>query len=200
MIGKRALLSLAALLAAAPLIMSGIAQAQSATPTPKPADPNVLSSNYYSGAGGTLDGTVRTVNSSGAYMCDNFYVSDNDQELRECCACLTTPNGERILSVNNDLTSNPANGVATTDGSVTLLSSLATKTSSGYICAAPSKAVPAPQIAAWETHPDVSGLLTEEEFTPALGTAAEIKDIEAECAAIELVGSGKGVCTCGTGD
>jgi len=198
--GKRAFLTLAAALAAVAFSMSGVALAASptATPTPKPSTPNVLSNNYYSDAGGSPGGTVHVVNNSGSGLCANIYVTDKDQEMKECCACHMSDKSTRILSVNTDLTDNPANGVATTDGSVAILSSAqATSTT----CGDPAKAKGTPQLSGYETHPDAaSSLLTEDEFTPLAGTAAAVADLEAECAAIELIGSGAGVCTCGTGD
>ena len=55
---------------------------------------------------------------------------------------------------------------------------------------------------AWATHPQGTDafFLTEEEFTPVPLAAAALKDLQSECAALELIGSGHGICTCGTGD
>lgn len=200
MIGRRGLIILVALLAAAPLAMSGIASAQAAsptaTPTPKPAS-NSVSSNYYSNAGGFPDGTVRLVNTSGSFLCANIYVTDKDQEMKECCSCPVSNSGTRIISVNTDLTSNPVNGVGTSDGSISVVSSLA---GTGGTCVSAASEKAASQLAAWATHPDASGLLTEDEFALAPApTSAAISGFEKGCAAIALIGSGTGVCTCGSG-
>ena len=198
--GKRMLLTLAAALAVAPLIVSGVAGA-TPTPTPKPTPApvsNVLSNNYFSNAGvsGLPAGQVRIVNNSGGYLCANIYVTDPYQEMIECCACNLSDKATRILSVNTDLTANPGTGVAVSDGSVAIVSGAAT----GSSCGDPATARPAPELSAWETHPQTGGFLTEEEFTPVPLAKAALADLQAECAALELIGSGHGICSCGTGD
>jgi hypothetical protein len=173
------------LLAAAALLLSsyaGVASAQTA-----------YQINYYSNAPSTPDGTVRIINPSGGNLCALIYVTDKDQELRECCGCTLSDRGTRILSVNTDLTLNPANGVPSSDGSVAIVSSASTNCDGK----APK---PTPELAAFETHPQAGGLLTEDEFTPEPLSIAEIQHLAGQCAAIQLVGSGTGVCTCGIGD
>ena len=202
--GKRVLLTLAAALAVAPFIVSGVAGAQpTATPTPTPhptpaPENNELSNNYFSNAGvsGLPAGQVRIVNNSGGYLCANIYVTDPYQEMVECCACNLSDKSTRILSVDGDLTSNPGTGVPVSDGSVAIVSG----TASGSSCGDPAKAKPVPELSAWETHPQTGGYLTEEEFTPVPLAKAALADLQAECAALELIGSGHGICTCGTGD
>jgi len=197
---KRVLLTLATALAAAPFIMSGVAGA-TPTPTPKPTPAptlNVLSNNYFSNAN-TAEapcGQVRIVNNSGSSLCANIYVTDPYQEMSECCSCPLSDKSTRILNINGDLTGNPGTGVTLTTGSIAIVSS------DGVTCGDPAKAKPAPELSAWATHPQGTDafFLTEEEFTPVPLAAAALKDLQSECAALELIGSGHGICTCGTGD
>ena len=194
--GKRVLLTLALALAAAPFIVSGVARAASPTPKPTPAPTqNVLSNNYFSNAN-TADypsGQVRIVNNSGNSLCANIYVTDPYQEMSECCSCSLSDKSTRILSINTDLTDNPGTGVVLATGSIAIVSSAGS-------CGDPAKAKPAPELSAWATHPQTAELLTETEFTPVPLAAAALKDLQSECAALELIGSGHGICTCGTGD
>jgi len=198
--GKRVLLTLALALAAAPFIMSGVAGA-TPTPTPKPTPPpaqNELSNNYFSNANtaGEPLGQVRIVNNSGSSLCANIYVTDPYQEMSECCACNLSDKSTRILSINTDLTDNPGTGVVLTTGSIAIVSG----TASGDTCGDPATAKPKPELSAWATHPQTADLLTEEEFTPVPLATAALADLQSECAALELIGSGHGICTCGTGD
>ena len=194
--GKRVLLTLALALAAAPFIVSGVARAASPTPKPTPAPTqNVLSNNYFSNAN-TADypsGQVRIVNNSGNSLCANIYVTDPYQEMSECCSCSLSDKSTRILSINTDLTDNPGTGVVLATGSIAIVSSAGS-------CGDPAKAKPAPELSAWATHPQTAELLTETEFTPVPLASAALADLQAECAALELIGSGHGICSCGTGD
>jgi len=200
---KKVLLTLAIALIAMPLVGSGIARSEPTppppTPTPKPTPATgELSNNYFSNVGvsGLPSSQVRIVNNSGGYLCANIYVTDPTQEMVECCACNLSDKSTRILSVSTDLTANTGTGVPVTDGSIAIVSG----TASGTSCPDPAKAKPAPELSAWETHPQAGGFLTEEEFTPAPLAPPALKDLQAECAALELIGSGHGICTCGTGD
>ena len=51
-----------------------------------------------------------------------MYVFDNDQQLDECCGCITTPDGLRTFSVTKDLTSNPLIGIVVNNGDVKIVS------------------------------------------------------------------------------
>lgn len=192
-------------LVAATLIGAGTARSQpTPAPTPNPSSgaiQGVLQNTYYANAihataplvtDGGQDSTVRIINDSGEDLCAVIYVVNQDQEMKECCGCPISQGGTRTLSVNNDLTSNPVNGVETTVGSISILSSLAR---------ACDGALPKvkPQLEAYSTHVQNDGSLTEEEFTPLGASIAALAALTTECSAIELIGSGRGVCTCGTG-
>jgi hypothetical protein len=166
-------------------------------------DPDTFKVNYLSHAqSGTPDGTVRITNvgtTAGGNICADIYLFDPNQELSECCSCLETPDGLRTLSVNFDLTLNPVTGRFLSQATIKIVSA---KTSGGA-CPLPTNPVPVAGIHAWATHIQVgeSGpVLTETEFLDSGLSAAELASLGKQCRAIQIVGSGKGVCTCGTGD
>jgi hypothetical protein len=147
---------------------------------------------------GAPDGRVRFTNpgTTSGSICASIFVFNSDEELMECCSCLLIPNGLRKLSVNNDLTSNPLTGVPLTTGSIEIVSSSPV---SGA-CPAPTKMKAVPALRAWATHiQDVSFAVTETASQDATLSADELDNLEAGCHAIQL-GTGSGICTCGTGD
>ena len=166
--------------------------------------PDLLKVNYFSNANtaGAPDGTVQIMNpgSPTGNLCAQIYVSDPDQELTACCACLVTPNGLRTLSVNTDLTSNPLTSVKLTSGSVTIISGY-TSSTFNTTCS-PLNNIVSPTIRAWGTHiyPLGTGYtLTESDYQDrSLGLWND--NLLSECYAIQLDGSGHGTCSCGTGD
>src|SRR5271166_3872572 len=85
----------------------------------------VLSVNYFAnnGVSGAPDATVRITNpgTSNGNLCAMIYVFDNDQQMDECCGCITTPDGLRTLSVTKDLTSNPLVGTVVNHGDIKLV-------------------------------------------------------------------------------
>jgi hypothetical protein len=177
-------------------LFAGYASAAVTTP---PAD--TLKVDYFSGANsGGPDGTVRITNpgTSGGNLCAAIYVYDSFQELSECCSCKVTPNGLLTLSVNTDLTSNPLTGVTLATGSIRIVP---TKVLPSGLCPAlPGTLVPTPTVRAWATHIQTGGAITETASQDATFSAAEQTLLQSDCYAVTLVGSGKGKCTCGTGD
>ena len=173
-------------------------------------DPDTFKVNYFSGAhtAGNPDGTVRITNAgtSGGDECANIAVFDANQEMSECCSCKVTPDGLLTLSVNSDLTGNPLTGVTLTSGIIKILSG---KTFPGGTCEPPIlslaelTAAVAPGIHAWGTH--IQNLSTggyqqsEADFGDAGLSAAELKRLYNGCIAILTVGSGHGICSCGSG-
>ncbi len=156
--------------------------------------------NYFSNANtaGAPDGTVRVTNpgTSGGNLCAQIYVFDPYQELSECCACLVTPNGLLTLSVDKDLTSNPLTGVKLSSGSVEIISGVVP---SNGVCS-PLNGIVSPTIRAWTTHIQNSTYAeTETENSDTQLTEGNVNLLN-DCYAVALVGSGAGVCSCGTGD
>jgi hypothetical protein len=157
---------------------------------------NAVSSGY--------DGTIRLTNPgvttgySDGNLCAMVYVFDRNQELNECCGCTISDNGLRTLSVVNDLTANPLSGKVPVAGSIEIVPS---EPGSNGQCNAGS---PDPNgvILGWETN--VQGMTGAFQVTEMplllvpLGNT-EAKVLASECSMLEQLGSGAGVCTCGSG-
>jgi hypothetical protein len=169
---------------------------------------DVYQLNYYSNRNNSAlaDQTVRLVNpgtegtplSSGhGTICADIYVFDATQEMIECCSCPITANGLLELSILQDLTQNPLTGFpAPNSGVLKILSD------SRQNCNETSPA-PTPKLLAWATHlqqPVVGTFVTTEDaflFSPL--SDAEFSFLGQACAFVQYLGSGKGVCRCGTG-
>ncbi|MGA2414348.1 MAG: hypothetical protein ABSF59_07860 [Candidatus Sulfotelmatobacter sp.] len=173
--------------------------------------PDTLKVDYFANANtaGAPDGTVRLTNpgtieavsKTGGYgntnICAAIFVFDPQQELSECCSCFLSPDGLRTLSVDVDVTGNPLTGVVLTTGLIKVVS---TPTVSNT-CPLPTSLNPTPAIRAWATHIQNSNFaITETASQDATLSSAEVSRLQGECYAINLDGSGKGICTCGTGD
>ncbi len=181
----------------------------------EPAD--TLKVDYFSNANtaGAPDGTLRitypgtvpvpvgdsTASSAVPNVCAYIAVFDSNQEMSECCGCLQTPDGLATLSVNNDLTSNPLTGVKLQTGAIKILS----VTPVNNTCPLPGQpsgtGVITPAIRAWVTHIQNSNFaITETASQNATLSETEANRLGLECASIVVVGSGSGICTCGTGE
>ena len=194
------------ILALAVLVVVGTASAQSfawkakATGSTTTLPGDLLKVNYFSNANtaGAPDGTVRITDPGAPYgnVCAQIYVFDPFQELSECCACLTTPNGLRTLSVNTDLTSNPLTGVVLSQGQVNIVAGVVPPNG---VCS-PLNPVVSPTIRAWGTHIQNGNFAeTETEYSDRqLGFYND--NLLIDCYAVYLVGSGHGLCSCGSGD
>jgi len=157
---------------------------------------DVLKVDYFSNANtaGAPDGTVRLTNpgTSGGSLWAAIYVFDPNQELTECCECYLSPDGLRTLSVNSDLTSNPLTGVTLSTGLIKIVSTAGTN---------PARLAPVAAIRSWATHIQNSNFaVTETASSDATLSATEQNRLNVQCFAIELDGSGHGICSCGTGD
>jgi len=166
----------------------------------EPAD--TLKVDYFSNANtaGAPDGTFRITNpgTAGGNLCAAIYVFDQYQELSECCSCLQTPDGLDTLSVNSDLTDNPLTGVVLSTGVIKLVSTAVKGGSCPYY---PSSLTPTAGLRSWTTHVQNSNYtITETASQDATLSAAEVKRLQGECYAIQLDGSGRGRCYCGSGD
>jgi hypothetical protein len=82
--------------------------------------------DYFSNANtvGAPDATVNVANPglTDGDLCAMIYVFDSREEMNECCGCPVSKNGLRILSVNNDLTSNTLTQVRPHAGVVWIVS------------------------------------------------------------------------------
>lgn len=176
--------------------------------------------NYFAnnGVSGAPDATVRIDNpgspfivsvgggegESGAVdLCAMIYVFDNDQQLTECCGCLLTPDGLRTLSVTHDLTSNPLTSVISNNGVIKIVSALPNP-AGDELCDPDGGNEPVPTIRAWASHIQnkvgAAYPVTETAFTDATLSEPEFGSLNEGCLFVERLGSGKGICSCGTGD
>ncbi len=161
----------------------------------------VLSNSYFdkSNASG-IDANVRVGQSGGGSddICAMVYVFSADQEMSECCGCKITPNGLLTLSLNNDLTSNPLTGKALTRGTVEVVASDVT---ANPTCD-PASLTAKGELTVWTTHIQA---VTVGELPPVAASKSSASPNEAFlppenlCQAIQDLGSGQGICTCGTG-
>ena len=185
--------SVALVIAGLVTIGAGIASAQ-----------DVYKLNYFSnnGVGTAPDATVRIDNPGLTYgnLCAMVYVFDADQQLTECCGCVETHNGLRTLSVRRDLTSNPLTGVLSTNGVIKIVSAAVNNSP----CDPTSNVSPKANIRAWTTHIQnavgTAWPITETEFSDSTLGATELANLQAQCAFVNILGSGHGICSCGTGD
>lgn len=174
--------------------------------------------NYYVGANTptNADGKVRIDNpgaNAGADVCADIYVFDNSEELLECCGCDLTSDDLRVLSINNNLTRNAA--IVPKSGVIEIVSAQQNPNGS-HLCDPTGgntknkivdNIVPTPDVRAFATHIQnpYSGtqlrsyVFTEEEFQSATLTQSALNNLQETCFNLQNAGTGKGVCTCGSG-
>ena len=160
----------------------------------------LLTVAYFDATSG-IGSTIRVTNpgTTGKDLCTMIYVFDRDQQMSECCGCLISQDGLLTLSLQKDLLKNPLTGVASTSGTVMLVS--AQLPSSGGCNA--SSMTPAGNIVAWATHLSQvkSGGVSSAEApfsSSPLGTS-ESSSLQSQCLFIQQLGSGQGLCSCGSG-
>jgi len=160
----------------------------------------LLTVSYFDATSG-IDSTMRITNpgTTGQDLCAMVYIFDQDQQMSECCGCLVSQDGLLTLSLQKDLLSNPLTGVASTSGTVMLVSGQ--QLSSGGCNA--SSVTPAGTVVAWATHlpQSKSGALTSAEvpFSTSPLSMTLSSSLQAQCSFIQQLGSGQGLCGCGSG-
>jgi len=191
-------LSVALAIAGLITIGAGLASAQTIG-----SSTDVFKVNYFANnVAAAPDATVRIDNPGLTYgnLCAMVYVFDADQQLTECCGCVETHNGLRTLSVKHDLTSNPLTGVISNNGVIKIVASAVNNSP----CDPTANVAPKANLRAWVTHiQNAVGAaypITETESSDSTLGATELANLQAQCAFISILGSGHGVCTCGTGD
>ncbi len=168
------------------------------------AQTDVYKLNYFSNANvsGAPDATVRIDNPGFTYgnLCAMIYVFDQDQQLTECCGCVETHNGLRTISVNSNLTGNPLTGVKSMNGMIKIVSAAVNNSP----CDPTSNVKPTMNLRAWVTHIQnkvgSAYPITETESSDSTLGATELANLQAQCAFVGILGSGQGLCSCGTGD
>jgi hypothetical protein len=164
---------------------------------------DVFRVNYFSNnAAPAPDATLRIDNPGLTYgnLCAMIYVFDADQQLSECCGCVETHNGLRTISVRSNLTSNPLTGVVSRNGVIKIVSAAVNNSP----CDPTSNVKPTANLRAWLTHIQnpvgASFPITETESSDSTLGATELANLQAQCAFVNILGSGHGICSCGTGD
>ena len=161
----------------------------------------VFSTTYFlfAGESGVQDETVNIVNpgiqstpSTLGTLCANIYVFDQSQELKECCSCPITANGNIALSVNNNLIANSGNGVAFSSGSIDVVPG--TVPSEGFCD--PTVVVPAPDLDVWATHISDVPSVVEFEAADLSLSGTELTDLVSTCTFLASNQSGAGICSC----
>ena len=148
------------------------------------------------------DGTVRIDNLGLTYgnLCAMVYVFDADQQMSECCGCIETHNGLRTLSVRGNLTSNPLTGVISNNGVIKVISAAVNNAP----CDPTANVTPKANLRVWVTHIQnaVGGAwpVTETESSDSTLGATELANLQAQYSFINILGSGQGICSCGSGD
>lgn len=165
----------------------------------------VAAVDYFSNAhtASAPDATLTLVNTglTGGDLCAMIYVFDTSQEMNECCGCsISQDGGMRTLSVNTDLTSNTLTGVTLTTG---LIRVIPADEPSNPTCNA-GTVTPSGLVLSWTTHiqysaPSTFAVTETSSQLPALSNA-ELTALESDCAFMQKLGSGHGICSCGTGD
>ncbi|MBV8674285.1 MAG: hypothetical protein JOZ33_12690 [Acidobacteriaceae bacterium] len=164
---------------------------------------DVYKVNYFSNntVPGAPDATVRIDNPGLTYgnVCAMIYVFAADQQMAECCGCVQSHNNLTTYSVATNLAS-PAftlTGQFTPSGVIKIVSAPFTG-----ICDPTSSYKPIGNLRAWGTHIQnpVGGKfpITETEFSDSTLGATELANLQAQCSFINILGSGFGICQCGS--
>jgi hypothetical protein len=163
---------------------------------------DVFKVNYFSNNFAPApDATVRIDNPGLTYgnLCAMIYVYDQDEQLTECCGCVESHNDLRTLSVRSNLTSNPLTGVVSRTGVIKVVSAAVNDSP----CDPTSNVKPTANLRVWVTHIQnaVGGAypITETESSDSTLGATELANLQAQCAFVNILGSGQGICSCGTG-
>lgn len=197
--------ALAVLGAAFILPTLGSAQIRSEVSTPVISNasttPDVYQLTYFRNAQGAVPDTAIDVVDPGTNglgnMCVNVYVFTPDEELAECCSCPITHNQVLEFSVNVNLTANPANGRTVHNGVIKIVASAEAPSCN----AGAANLAPVATLRSWKTafHAipgTTTYTATEEEFSSAGLSAAELTQITGNCNNYQTELSGAGICTC----
>ena len=167
---------------------------------------DVYKVNYFSNntVAGAPDATVRIDNPGLTYgnLCAMIYVFAADQQMAECCGCMQSHNNLNTYSVRTNLAS-PAKtltGEFTPSGVIKIVAAAPT----GGTCDPTSGVTPKANLRAWATHIQnkvgSTFPITETEFSDSTLGATELANLQAQCAFINILGSGYGICSCSSSE
>jgi hypothetical protein len=157
-------------------------------------------------------GKVRIANPGLTYgnLCAMIYVFKSDQEMEECCGCMVSHDGLLTLGIESDLASNQLIVTTKPTNQSGLLKIVSSRVNgAGSTCDPTSRVSPRANLRVWVTHIQTVDqitssigipLLTETESSDSPLGPAELAAQQAQCSFIHILGSGRGICTCGTGD
>jgi hypothetical protein len=166
--------------------------------------------DYYSNNVGPVTGAadqwIRIINvgvggtpiSGTGDICANVYVFDNTQEMATCCACRITPDEYASARVGTQLTNNSLTGVIPAFGVIKVVTTPAAGTCSPT---APLTGASTDLAQVFGTHLQVTGgatFVTETEKLSSPLSAAAAGFLPQACSFVRYLGSGFGVCSCGT--
>lgn len=141
---------------------------------------------------------VRIANPGLTYgnLCAMIYVFDQDQQMTECCGCSISHNGLLTLTVPG-LTLNPLTYVVSHNGVIKVVSAAVNNSP----CDPTTNVKPTANLRVWVTHIQnpigTAYPLTETESSDSALGATELANLQAQCAFINILGSGQGICGCG---
>ncbi|SRR5208337_797422 len=157
---------------------------------------NYFSNNSLANPDATVQ--ISNVGMTGGPLCAMIYVFDAREEMTECCGCSISADGIRTLSVQNDLTSHPATGVAPQAGIIEIVPAASISNQS---CNA-ANISPAGELVGWGTHLQVQATntftSTETPFDIVTLPPTESAVLQGLCGF--LIANAPGICTCGTGE
>ena len=115
------------------------------------------------------------------------------------CGYIETHKRLRTLSVRSNLTSNPLTGRVSTNGVIKVVSAAINNSP----CDPTSNVSPKAKLRVWNTHQNpvrAAFPITETESSDSILGATELANLQVQCAFINILASGQGICSCGTGD
>ena len=147
-----------------------------------------------------IDGTIRLTNPGlTGDLCAMVYVFDENQELNECCGCKVSDSGLLTLSLLNDLTANTLTGKKPRAGEIKVVPS---DPAQNPQCD-PASSAPTGAIQGWGTNAqgsDSTAQVTETAFAMLPLSDGEEAILVNFCSFVKKLGSGQGICSCGTGN
>jgi hypothetical protein len=137
-----------------------------------------------------------TATNDGDDLCAMVYIFDTRQELSECCGCPVSANGLLILSLTNNLLSNPLLGTKLHAGLIEIVSAQI-----AFPCDPTTLSTNTAErgLRAWATHLDKVGTayaVSTGESQLTHPSDAELADLAEDCTVLRELGSGAGVCNC----
>jgi hypothetical protein len=165
-------------------------------------DNSVYFVTYFSNANtpGAPNAAVRFVNDGDteANLYADYYVFDDSQELQECCSCQITPDGVNSEWINqaktDSLTGNTVTGKKLTRGVLKVISDSTGNATDA--CPTPGLRGTAVHVQNTSFNSTVSYGVTETPFADSNLVPSEQSQLQNLCSYAQVLGSGKGVCSC----